>query len=66
MFDKLLITKKVCEEVYQSTIRLLCAVIFSPVVNVFGAELHCRFMFVTPYFPCPCSVLTGLAVLMLL
>lgn len=66
MFAKLLITKNVWEKVYPSSVRLLCAVIFLPVASVFGTELDCWFMFITPSFLYPCSVLTGLAVLMLL
>lgn len=48
MFEKLLITKNVCEKVCQWSIRLLCAVMFFPVANVFGTELDCRFMFIFP------------------
>lgn len=48
MFEKLLITKNVCEKVCQWSIRLLCAVMFFPVANVFGTELDRRFMFIFP------------------
>lgn len=50
------------KSLHQSSIQLLCAVIFL-VANVFGTELDCWFMFVTPYFLYSCSVFTGLAVL---
>lgn len=46
----------------RSSIQLLCAVIFFPVANVFGAELDCWFILATPHFLCSCSVFTGLAV----
>lgn len=45
----------------QSSIQLLCAVIFFPVANVFGAELDCWFIFMTPHFLRSCSVSTGFA-----